>query len=764
MWKMRSGMIMFYRLHRPWFRQGICYVIYSFVIITHWGLAPSARADDSKRVLILHSNQSTLPATNIVDSGIRREMQSQLPGRVDIFSEFLDSERFPERQRDDWMAAFLRDKYAAHPVDLLIVTAGPALNLLLQRRAWLFPGTPILFSAIRENNELLQNLPPNVTGLTSHLDPVPTIELALRLQPEARQLVVVTGTAEIDRDWEGTARLALRSYEGRLPVSYLAGLPMAELMSQLHQLPSDTIILYLSVARDGAGQNFIPRNIAEELAKVATAPVYAVYDSYLGRGVVGGFMDTFEAVGREAGRLGLRILAGEKPEAIAPAPAATGANYVDWRQLQRWGLDESRLPAGSIVRFKEPSLWDAYKWQIMAVLALLIGQAILISALLWQGRRRRRAERAARDSEERVNLATTSANLGLWHWDSASNRLWASEICRRILGLGSKAELAPETFLGLVHREDLATTEVSRRQQTTEGEADKGEHRLFGPDGSERWVRAIGRTKFDAAGRPAQMTGVLIDVTQEKVVEQESMQLRQELMHLTRVATLGELSGAVAHELNQPLTAILSNTEAAKLSLTGDDCDIADVRDILADIESEAARAGDVIRHLRTLFVKSEAQIHPLDLNEVVSEVLKLIHSDLVARRINVSARLATTLPLVHGDRVQLQQVLLNLIFNACDAMAENRPDERDLAVITAPDGRGTAQVSIADKGRGIKVDMLDQLFKPFVTTKSRGLGLGLSICRSIIEGHGGRLWAVNNPERGATFCIALPANGQMLQ
>ena len=158
----------------------------------------------------------------------------------------------------------------------------------------------------------------------------------------------------------------------------------------------------------------------------------------------------------QVGRLGLRLLAGEKPETIPPSAAASAAIYVDWRQLQRWGLDESRLPPGSIVRFKEPSLWEAYKWQIAAAIALIIGQAILISALLLQARRRRRAELAARDSEERMNLATTSANLGLWHWDSASNRLWASEICRRIVGLGPKAEMALETFLGLVHREDLA--------------------------------------------------------------------------------------------------------------------------------------------------------------------------------------------------------------------------------------------------------------------------------------------------------------------
>jgi PAS domain S-box-containing protein len=518
--------------------------------------------------------------------------------------------------------------------------------------------------------------------------------------------------------------------------------------------------LFISVVRDAAGQNFISADVAQEVAEAATAPVYGVYDTYLGRGVVGGYIVTFEAAGREAGRLALRILAGEKPETVPPAPETVGAIYADWHQLQRWGLDESRLPPGSTVRFKEPSLWAAYKWQMGAVLALLIGQAILISALLWQAQRRRRAELAVRDSEERMNLATTSANLGLWHWDRATNQFWASDICRQIVGLGSKVEVALETFLSLVHREDLATGAVTSGQETTNGEPDKTEHRLLRPDGSERWVRAIGRTKLDTSGKPMQMTGVLIDVTQEKAAERESTNLRQELMHLTRVATLGELSGAVAHELNQPLTAILSNAEAAKLSLAEEDCDIPEARDILADIETEATRAGDVIRHLRALFVKSEAEIHPIDLNEVVSEVLRLIHSDLVARRIDASPRLAAVLPVVHGDRVQLQQVLLNLIFNACDAMAENEPGERKLTIVTAPDGRTTVRISVADRGRGIKADLLDQLFKPFVTTKSRGLGLGLSICRSIIEGHGGRLWAINNPERGATFCIALPAGG----
>ncbi|SDR63376.1 PAS domain S-box-containing protein [Rhizobiales bacterium GAS113] len=746
------------RLGLPWGARHAMSLCIALVLCC-WA-AIASRADDTKRVLIIHSNQSVLPATNIVDASIRREMQSGIPARLEIFSEFLDAEHFPEPEQETRIAAFLGEKYARHPIDLLIATGPKALDFLIKRRAWLFADAPILFAGVREDSVPLRNLPPGVTGITSRFDPVPTVELALRLQPDARQLVVVTGAAAFDRNLEERARRTLRPYEGRLSVIYLSGLPMGELLREVGRLSANTIVLYFTVFQDGAGQSFNPGDVAERLAESASAPVYAIYDSYLGRGIVGGYMDTFDAIGRSAGRLGLRILAGERPETIPPGPTQASGNYIDWRQLQRWGLDASRLPPGSILRFREPSLWESYKWQVVIVVALLIAQSLLIAALVVQGRRRRRAEQAALDSEERMSLATTSANLGLWHWDIASNRLWVSEICRKIVGLGSQANVALETFLGLVHREDLTATRQSLEQATTIGEPDKVEHRLVRPDGSEHWIRAVGRTKFDALGQPARMTGVIIDVTQEKAAERESTHWRQELMHLTRVATLGELSGAMAHELNQPLTAVLANAQIAQLLLSRNDRDLAELREILADIVTDTRRAGEVIRHLRTLFAKSETQIHPLDLNEVVAEVLKLVHSDLVARRINVTSRLAPNLPVVHGDRVQLQQVLLNLIFNACDAMAENELAERDLTVMTAPDGLVTARISIADRGRGIKADMLDRLFKPFVTTKSRGLGLGLSICRSIVEAHGGRMWAINNPERGATFCVALPANG----
>ena len=721
-----------------------------------------ACADDQKHVLILQALQSDIPVTHIIDGSIREEMQSQMPGRLQIYSEFLDSLRFPELKRDESVAAFLHEKYAAHPVDLLIAVGPEALTYLLRRRASLFPDTPIVFAGIRQDNELLHGLPRGVTGLTSDLNPAPTVDLALQLQPEARRLAVVTGAGEFDRFWEQRARQTLRPYEGRLEISYLSGLPMSELLGRLGALTPDTIVLYLSITRDGAGRD-LPKNVAKELSDAATAPVYALYDVYFGRGIVGGYMNTFESVGRETGRLATRILSGEKPESIPPYGAGTSANYVDWRQLQRWGLDKSRLPTGTVLRFKEPSLWQRRKWQIVGIFALFIAQSVLITALLVQGRRRLRAEREALESEERMNLATTSANLGLWHWDVVSKRLWTSEICRKIVGLAPKADVTLQKFLGLIGREDLAVPQQSAGEPATTGKLDR-EHQLDGWNGSNQWIRTVGRTKYDASGLPVWMTGVVIDVTQEKMAERELAHWRQELMHTTRVATFGALSGAMAHELNQPLTAILGNANAAHIYLARKDYDIEEMREIVAEIETEATRAGDIIRHLRALFAKAETQFQPVGANQIIGEVLKLVHSDLVARNINVTFRPAPDLPSVQGDRVQLQQVLLNLIFNACDAMANIEPGKRDLTLMTAPESTGAVLISVSDQGAGVKADMLDRLFRPFVTTKARGLGLGLSICRSIVESHGGQLWATNNPKGGATFCLALPANGATAQ
>jgi C4-dicarboxylate-specific signal transduction histidine kinase len=220
---------------------------------------------------------------------------------------------------------------------------------------------------------------------------------------------------------------------------------------------------------------------------------------------------------------------------------------------------------------------------------------------------------------------------------------------------------------------------------------------------------------------------------------------------------LGELSGSLAHELNQPLAAILSNAQAAQRFLVRDDFDREELRDILKDIVDEDKRAGEVIQRLRLLLKKGEINLLPLDLNEVVLDVLKIVRSDLVNRDVVADTELAADIPRVMGDRVQVQQVLLNLLTNACDAVSENASGDRSVVVRTHVVDDSTVQVSVIDRGGGISGDALDRIFEPFVTTKSHGMGLGLAVCRTIVTAHGGTLSAANNADRGARFDMTLP-------
>ena len=251
----------------------------------------------------------------------------------------------------------------------------------------------------------------------------------------------------------------------------------------------------------------------------------------------------------------------------------------------------------------------------------------------------------------------------------------------------------------------------------------------------------------------------IIDITQRRETELEAARQRNDLAHLSRVTLLGELAGSIAHELNQPLGAIHSNAEAAEIFLKKHPPDLDELRAILSDIRQDGWRAGEVIHRMRSLLNTGEVQLEPVEVNELVESVLKLLRSDLVNQNVAVDVQFAPHLPAAAGDDVQLQQVLLNLVVNGCDAMAGVEPIERRLLVRTEYLDSGEVCVSVTDRGCGIPPEKMERIFEPFFTTKTHGMGLGLAVCRSIISAHHGKLWATNNKERGATFHFTLPAN-----
>ncbi|WP_050028759.1 PAS domain-containing protein [Verrucomicrobium sp. BvORR034] len=384
------------------------------------------------------------------------------------------------------------------------------------------------------------------------------------------------------------------------------------------------------------------------------------------------------------------------------------------------------------------------------------GRATLLRGVAIDVTARKEAEDAVRDSETRFRNMADNAPVMIWMADTEKHCTFVNK------GWLDFTSRTPEQEMGHGWLDNVHPSDLDRCQQAFATAFEKREpflmeYRLRRHDGQYRWLLDNGVPRFATEGQFLGYIGSALDVSALKLAEAETSRQRHELAHLSRVATLGELSGSLAHELNQPLAIVLSNAQAAQRLLAQPQPDLAEVREILNDIVSEDRRAGEVIKRLRALLKHGEANLQPLSLEQVTGEVLALMRSDLIDRGVAVERAFDRGMPAVSGDSVQLQQVLLNLMLNACDAMAHNAPHERPLRV-AVQQVHGFVRLSVQDRGCGLPEGETERIFDPFFTTKREGLGMGLAICRSIATAHGGRLTAETRTPSGTTFHLELPA------
>jgi His Kinase A (phospho-acceptor) domain len=374
------------------------------------GASPAFSA--TRRVVLLFDERLELPGLAPLQAELVRTLTSNSADRIEVYNETMDQSRFGSGNYQLLLRDFLRTKYSDKKIDVVIAALAPSLDFLLNYGAIIFPGTPIVFCGIDKTELGNRLLPSHVRGILVKREFAPTVELALNLHPKTERAVVVAGTSDFDTRLLEQAKRDFRFYEERLDFQYLRTLPLQNLLTELSHLPSQTLVFYTTLFRDGAGETFVPHEVAERVSAAANAPTYGFLDQYVGRGIVGGNVYSLAAHGVETAKLALQVLAGD--EALGPQVSEVSTNKLlfDWRQLQRWGISESKLPEGSEIWFREPSTWEQYRAAIFGIAAAILAQALLIGWLIHERQYRYRAERTARETFSELAQMNRMATAG----------------------------------------------------------------------------------------------------------------------------------------------------------------------------------------------------------------------------------------------------------------------------------------------------------------------------------------------------------------
>jgi PAS domain S-box-containing protein len=474
--------------------------------------------EGSKTVLTIYPEDRLLPANIAIDAVLRDSLGLETNNPPAYLSEFLDVSRFGSSAYDKLVSDFFRNKYASQHLDVIVAVGPLALQFLRRHQSDLFTGIPVVLCGVSRESFQAQTLPPNYFGVPIAVEPLPTIELALRLQPDAREIVIVTGASEFDRMWDARLRNDLPRLRTSVPIRYLSGLPLDEVLRELSRLSPNSIVYSPGLLRDGAGRTYIPRKVLRRIADASTAPIYGSYDTMVGFGIVGGYMFTMEDLGRQAAGLVKKILDGEKLSQADVSGAPPSSYVFDWNQLQRWHIPEKNLPPGSIVLYRDLSFWERYKGYILIIVSLILAETLLIVGLLWQRARRRQVETKVRESEERFRLVANTAPVLIWMSGPDKlcnyfNQPWLEFTGRPIeleLGNGWAQAVHPEDF-----RECLDTYTKAFDQR----KSFKMEYRLRRHDGQHRWLLDVGVPRFNTDGSFAGYIGSGVDVTDRKLAE-----------------------------------------------------------------------------------------------------------------------------------------------------------------------------------------------------------------------------------------------------
>lgn len=583
-----------------------------FLVVVSLALCawPASAVDTAKTkfvVVLYPANDDGSPGEFLVDQSIRRTFANGSVNLVQIYNEHLDVAASADAERLQSQTDYLKRKYQGRKVDLVIAGMASGLDFVLQHRAELFTDVPVVFCAVDERDLASRQLPPDVIGTPIKLDLTGTLDLALLLHPSTEHVYVIAGAAPFDVFWANEARQLFRPYEQRLQFTYLTGLPMDRLVEEVAEAPARTIISYVCVFQDGAGRTYVPAEALGLIASKANAPMYGHVDSFVGRGIVGGRVFSFQTAGEDAAKIGLRLLSGEKAARVGIQATSPNVDTFDGRQLRRWGIDEEQLPARSVVRFRESSFWELYKWHVVGVLSLCVVQALIIGGLVTQRAHRRRAERRVRQTIE-------AAPNGMLMVDSDGRVQLVNAKVEELFGY-RRSELLGERVEILVP-ERLRAEHAKRRQSFFDATA----ARLMGA-GQEVFARRKDGTEFRveiglSPVRTEQGLFVLasiVDVTKRIENERNLFVNQRELRVLTGKLIHSQETERrrIARELHDDLS--------QSLALVAMELDVLrqNPPHATAELTKRVQEIADQVRQLSSFVTGLSRQLHPSKLEQL---------------------------------------------------------------------------------------------------------------------------------------------------
>ena len=489
------------------------------IVLSVSGFAADGPAAEPQRaVLALYGSRPDLPSNVIVDEIIRSTLERELGPRLDFYAEFLDTARWPEGEAQVAVHEFIRRKYAQRKLSVIIAVARPAINFMRIYGDELFPGVPIVAYG---DSDVLRNWEPGrpITGSLAKIELSATVELILRLQPGTREILVISGASDSDRWRQSDARRQLDRLEKRVKLTYMDAGSVQDFVRTVAQVPDGTVIFFLTMYQDSAGNKLLSHEVLARIAKEARVPVYNQTATHVGLGIVGGVVFDPEILGRETAQLTLRLLRGERVQDLPIQESKSIFPMVDWRQLRRWKLDEKRLPAGTVVRFRDPSAWESYKGYMIGGVVLILAEILLIFGLVWQKATAKRAETQLRESEERFRLVANTAPVMIWTAGTDRNCSYVNKTWLDFTGRPLEAELGDGWVEG-VHPDDSNRCLQTYTEAFNRRESFEMHYRVRRRDGEYRWVLGYGVPRFNPDGTFAGYIGSCVDITERKHAEE----------------------------------------------------------------------------------------------------------------------------------------------------------------------------------------------------------------------------------------------------